>query len=296
VSTFFDDRRAALAALTVAGVLWGLTVPLSKLALDWLDPSWLAVVRFAVAAPLLALAARRALRANASLPLVAWGAVGYGLVVLLQNQGIARTSVSHAALVLGAVPVLVALVAVARRRSTAAPPAWLGFAAALAGVALVAGSGGDATLAGDLLVLASAALTALFIEAQSRLLPGRDAVAVTAVQMAAATALVLPLAALGGAPPVRPPAVLAVGALVVTGTLLPFALYAWGQARVTAELAGAFVNVEPVVGAAVGALLFHDAFGPVQTLGAAAILGGIALSVVPPDALARLRPRRVAYE
>ena len=69
-----------------------------------------------------------------------------------------------------------------------------------------------------------------------------------------------------------------------------------GQARVTAELAAAFVNLEPLVGALVGAVVFHDAFGAGQALGASAILGGILLSVVParPYAVGRRRPRRIA--
>ena len=44
------DRRRALVALTIAGLLWGSTVPLSKIALGWLPPGWLTAIRFAVAA------------------------------------------------------------------------------------------------------------------------------------------------------------------------------------------------------------------------------------------------------
>jgi drug/metabolite transporter (DMT)-like permease len=217
--------------------------------------------------------------------------------MLLQNLGVARTSVSHAALIIGVVPALVALTAAARGRATAGPVAWAGFAAALGGVALVAGSGGEASLLGDLLVLASAALTALFIEAQSRLLPGRNATAVTAVQMAAAALVLVPVAlGLEGLPAVGATGgeLAAVAALVVVGTLLPFALYAVGQARVPAELAGAFVNLEPLVGALVGALAFHDAFGAGQAAGTAAILGGILLSVAPSPHSRRRRARRAA--
>ncbi len=63
VRNIFGSHAAALAALTAAGVTWGLTVPLSKLALEWLGPAWLTVGRFGVAAPLLALVAHRRVRA-----------------------------------------------------------------------------------------------------------------------------------------------------------------------------------------------------------------------------------------
>jgi O-acetylserine/cysteine efflux transporter len=70
-------------------------------------------------------------------------------------------------------------------------------------------------------------------------------------------------------------------ALALTGTLLAFWLFAWAQARVPAELAGAFVNLEPLVGALTGAVAFHDVVGPVQALGGVAILAGIALGAFP---------------
>src|SRR5829696_4151292 len=85
-------NRSALLALTAAGLMFGLTVPLSKLALGWLDPTWLAAVRFGLAAPVLALVARRTLRSAATMPVAAWGAVGYGAMVVLQNLGVERTS------------------------------------------------------------------------------------------------------------------------------------------------------------------------------------------------------------
>ena len=140
-------------------------MPLSKLGLDWLGAGWLAVARFALAAPLLALLARRHLRAALTPGVVAAGAFGYGAVILLQNAGIERTSVSHAALIVGAVPVLVAIFAAAARpRRRPAPRAWAGSLVALAGVGLVAGAGGAGTsLAGDLLVLLSVTGSAAFI-------------------------------------------------------------------------------------------------------------------------------------
>src|SRR5438093_12918301 len=136
------DRRAAFAALTAAGVIWGLTVPLSKLALGWLDAAWLTTARFALAAPVLAWIARRHLRAAASGPVAAWGALGFGGVLYLQNLGMERTSVSHAALIVGAVPALVAVATAAVGRAACGPLAWARIATAFAGVALVASSGG----------------------------------------------------------------------------------------------------------------------------------------------------------
>ena len=73
--------------------------------------------------------------------MLAWGAVGYGGSILVQNAGITRTSVSHAALLIGATPVLVAVIA-ALAPQRGPPVAWTGFAVSFAGVGLVAAGGG----------------------------------------------------------------------------------------------------------------------------------------------------------
>ena len=147
------SRRNAVAALIAAGLLWGTTVPLSKLALQWLAPGWLTAVRFGLAAAVLLPVARRrggltvlGTRA-AQAKILAAGAAGYGGTIIVQNAGIARTSVTHAALLIGAVPVLVAVIAALWHREVARPVAWLGYAISLGGVALVTagGGGGGAT-------------------------------------------------------------------------------------------------------------------------------------------------------
>src|SRR5919201_1791002 len=122
------DRRPAVGALAAAGLLWGTTVPITKLALAWLPPGWLTVARFGLAAAVLLTAVGSRVRAACSPAVLAWGAVGYGGSILVQNAGIARTSVSHAALLVGATPVLVAVVAAVRHRRMARPVAWTGFA------------------------------------------------------------------------------------------------------------------------------------------------------------------------
>jgi drug/metabolite transporter (DMT)-like permease len=281
------NRRHAVAALIAAGLLWGTTVPLSKLALQWLAPGWLTAVRFGLAAAVLLVAARgRGLRRAFTPAVLAAGALGYGGSVLLQNAGISRTSVTHAALLIGAVPVLVAIIAAVWHRAVARPLAWVGFTVSLGGIGLItAGGGGDgATLTGDGLVLASLVLSATVTVAQGRLLTGRDPVAVTAVQFLGATLGALPVAALTEGLPTAPGGagpVLVVVALAAGGTLLPFTLFAFGQSKVSAEVAGAFLNLEPLVGAIAGAVAFGDPVGVPQAAGGMAIVAGIGLSSLP---------------
>src|SRR4029077_490815 len=110
------NRRHAVAALIAAGLLWGTTVPLSKLALEWLSPGWLTAVRFGLAAAVLLAVARRrghgqaqqsaqasaqasaqrsaqgsaqrsAMRQAFTPAVLAAGALGYGGSVMVQNVG-----------------------------------------------------------------------------------------------------------------------------------------------------------------------------------------------------------------
>jgi O-acetylserine/cysteine efflux transporter len=292
------NRNRGVAALVVAGVAWGTSVPLSKVALTWLDPGWLTAVRFTLAAAVLLAAlgcqptGRRKLRAAFSWPVLAWGAFGYGGAVLVQNCGVARTSVTHAALLIGAGPVLIAVFTALWRHVVARPLAWVGFAVSLAGVAAVAGGqGGGATATGDALVFTSTMFIAAMTVAQARLLRHRDPVAVTAIQFAGAAVAMLPFAACTSGLPAAPSGagpVLTVIALTAAATLLPFTLFAYAQRRVPAEVAGAFLNLEPLVGASIGIVAFGDPVGPRQALGGAAIVAGIALSSLP--ALRRRKP------
>ena len=290
------SRTRAVAALAAAGVAWGTSVPLSKAALGWLPPAWLVVARFALAAAvLLAAVDRSSLRAALRGPIMAWGAAGLGGSVLIQNAGLSQTSVTHAALLIGAAPVLVAVIAATCQRNVARPVAWAGFAISLGGVAVVAeGHGGGATGAGDALVLVSVLIASSLTVAQGQLLKGQNPAAVTAVQFLGAAIAALPVAALTEGLPPAPPAggasvvaVLAVVGLAAVGTLAPFTLFAFGQRQVTAEVAGAFLNLEPLVGAMVGVAAFGDPAGPRLFAGGAAILGGIVMSSLP--ALRRTR-------
>jgi O-acetylserine/cysteine efflux transporter len=284
------NRNSAVAALIAAGLLWGTTVPMSKLALQWLQPGWLTAVRFGLAAVILlgvsarSRVSRAQLRTACTPILLASGAIGYGGSVVLQNAGITRTSVTHAALLIGMTPVLVAVIAAVWQRAVARPVAWVGFAVSLAGVILVAGGGGGgASAVGDGLVVLSLLLGATFTVAQGRLLRGHDPIAVTAVQFVGAALAALPFSAATEGLPAAPHSLgvvlLTVG--LAAGTLLPFTLFAYGQSRISPEVAGAFLNIEPLVGAVAGIVIFADPFGPVQAAGGAAIIGGIALSLLP---------------
>jgi len=256
-----------------------LTLPLSAVALRGVAPAALVSIRFGCAASILAVIARRgSLRAELTWRIAWWGVLGYGAVVLTQCEGVERTSLSHAAVLGGIVPVLVVLIAIARGSKRPSALGTLGLLGAVGGAGLFTSGGGHASLAGDALVLLAGVCFSFYIVAQPALLAGRDAVAVTAVQMGAASIVLAPIALFAEpAPHISGSIALALLGLVVVGSLLPFALYAWGQTRVPHELAGAFLNVEALVGGLIGVVAFHNQMGLAQVLAVALIAAGLLL-------------------
>ncbi|HST81472.1 MAG TPA: DMT family transporter [Kineosporiaceae bacterium] len=277
-------RNQALIALAAAGLLWGTSVPLTKAALTGLGPAWLTVFRFAVAGLILVAVLRPRLR-DVRPALVFAGALGYGACIVVQNIGLTRTSVTHAALLIGAVPMLVAVMAVIFDRARVRAMAWAGFGLSLAGIAMVAGSGGgDASLIGDALVFASVVVGSGFTIVQARMLPGQDVIAVSAAQFLASAAIVVPVALVAeGIPAPGPtgwstPALLAAIALATVGTVVPYTLFALGQTGVAPQVAGVFLNLETLVAAFLGATVFGEAIGVGQAIGALALVVGIYVS------------------
>ena len=280
-------QRNAIIALVVAGIIWGSSVALSKLSLGWLDATWLTALRFGLAAPVLAVIGRRHLRRAFTVRIFFAGAVGYGITMLLQNAGIEHTSVSHAAILVGGVPVMVAVLSAGLGHARSSRLAWAGYGVALLGIVCVArGGGGGASSTGDLLVLVSVVMSAALIAVQPRLLQDQDAAAVTAAQFTAASLVALPIALISSGLPHAPAAaepVIAFLALALLGTVVPFWLFAHGQKDTSPAFAGAMVNIEPLVGAVVGWVAFGDPVGLWQIVGALAVVVGILLSTVPWD-------------
>ena len=154
--------------------------------------------------------------------------------------------------------------------------ALVGAGVSVAGVGLVAsGHGSGSTLVGDVLVLVSLVFACSFMVAQGYLLPGRDPVAVTALQLVAAAVVLLPIALVSEGLPTFSADMGAVSStvgLALLGTLAPFVLFAYGQGIVPSPIAGAFVNIEPLVGVAIAAVLMGETMGLTQGLGAVAIV------------------------
>jgi len=283
------DQRRAFVALATAGCLWGTGFLFGKWAFDELSVSQLVLYRFVFAsigfAPITWRAMRNAqtriARDDYSQIFVA-ALLGVPVQFLIQFAGLARTTVSHASLMVGGLPVLLAAGSALFAHEKVTKARWSALFASMIGAGLIAfgaSSGeGQASLSGDLLVVSSLFTAIAWILISQRLMKsGRySPVAVSAYVITAGTLmLIVWVLATEGLPPIHLSArtwmcVLASGILATTVTTY---LWNWGLSRVPASQAGVFLNLEPVVGAILGVLVLHDVLGSYSILGGILVIG-----------------------
>lgn len=284
-------HRAAFVALALAGSLWGTGFLFGKIALEEMGVGHMVLYRFLFACiGLLAVAFRQRLtmppRSDVLIFLVA-AALYVPVQFMVEFEGLARTTVAHASLMVGMLPILLAMGAVLFTHERLDRTGWLTLVASTVGAALIvvhAGSSstavaGGPTLLGDLLVLASMLAAVAWVLVTKRLMHHGQRyspviasiyVIVPGTVMLAAWVLVV-----DGPPPTHI-SMRAWSALAEQGLLATAAttlLWNWGLERVPIARAGIFINLEPVVGAILGIVVLHETLGPLALVGGALIVG-----------------------
>jgi len=278
------SRGRALASAAVVVVLWGVSFPVSRVAVREIPPLALATGRFALAAALLWPAARRRglALARADLPAVLLaGLLGVTLYFALENYGLVFTTASHASLIVATVPLGSAAVEAVRRRRMPRPPTIAGMAAAAAGVVVIVRPDGSSarTLLGDLLVLGAMAAWVAYTFVVKDLMARTPALLVTAATMAAGAAFLLPLAGIEATlVPLRAPSAGAWAALGYLGILCSAAAYLlWNLAlpALGVPVANNLLNVIPLVSVVTGVLVLDEPWTASIALGGALVLAGV---------------------
>jgi drug/metabolite transporter (DMT)-like permease len=284
MSGALEGKAPAFLALIAASAFWSLGFPLGKLILAETDAAHLVLLRFAAAAIAAAPFALRnpATRALFRSPPVLLGGVLYGLAFLVQFEGLAHTTVALSALLVGAMPALIAVSA----RLLGEPvsrASWAGVVVASLGAAVIAGKpDGAGSALGVALALGALLIFLAWLHVMRRAPPSPAPLAVTAVTVIIATAAVTPVAFAMHGPPnlhLSPAVWVAIVAQGLLSTLLATAAWQFGSARVGAATAGVFINVEPLLGASLGVALFGDRVTAALAIGGALIVAG-SLAVV----------------
>jgi drug/metabolite transporter (DMT)-like permease len=273
-------------ALATAGCLWGTGFFFGKIALTEMPVASMVLFRFGFAcAGLLPVIFwdRPHFAGSEWVWMLAASVLGVPVQYLVQFKGLSLTTVSHASLMVGTLPMLLAVAAVVFAKERLHFGGWLALAASTCGAALIAlsskkGSGGaHASTRGDLLVVLSMFAAIAWILISKRLMRRHSAVMVTAFVFWIGTVLLaVAVMTSSGLPSLHysTRAWIAVAEQGLFATASTTVLWNWGLQRVPASQAGIFVNLEPLVGAILGVSLLHENLGPMALAGGALIIGG----------------------
>jgi drug/metabolite transporter (DMT)-like permease len=192
------------ALLVLMVVIWGVNYSVLKQAFTEIPPQPFNALRLMLASSVFLIAIRvaRGRRAGALSSVFytpnqlttrdRWDLLWLGLVGHAGYQfffvgGVAATSVSNGALLIGCTPIVVAVVSALMGRERIAPLHWLGVAISLSGIYMVIGheaSFGGATLRGDLLIMASVGCWTAYTIGASRMIARHSPLYVTGMTMA----------------------------------------------------------------------------------------------------------------
>ena len=283
-------------ACAMAGTLWGTGFFFGRIALDEMSVEAMVFYRFVFAClgmlPVL-FTHRVRLTRNETASLLVAAAFGIPIQFLLQFHGLALTTVSHAALMVGAMPVLLAAAAAMFAGERLDWIGWLALCGSTAGAAMVVLGGSHVTtgnetpsLTGDLLVIASLMTALVWILLSKRLMQTHSPPVVTAYTIYSGMGMLVIV--IFGAQwfaqllhmkiqpvPFAHVSVKAWVALAISGVLCTATttlLWNWGINNVPASRAGVFLNIEPALGSILGVEVLGEKLGPYAWLGGALIL------------------------
>jgi drug/metabolite transporter (DMT)-like permease len=284
-------RRAGLVALGGAMACWGSTVVTIKIAARGLTTLAITAIEVSTALVVLGFAVlvRRSRPPRPTWGVVCAGVLEPGLSYVLINAGLARTSGTHAGLLIGLQSVFVILFAVLVRRVRLNAHTLVAVALVVAGSALLtSGTDGSADLTGDALVLAGVLAAAVYVLVVQRLALSFDPLVLTFYQFAFGGIVLVPVA--GAVLLARPgdlvgnPTVGQIGAALLAGLLgsaVAFVLYNWALGRVTPALAGTSLTLIPVFGVAFSVVFLGESIVVRTVIAGLVVLVGISLT---PDA------------
>ncbi len=204
--------------------------------------------------------------------------LGVPLQFLLQFYGLSLTTVSHASLMVGTMPVILALGAAMFMRERMDGVGWTALGCSTVGACMIAlgHGGGQSTLKGDALIVVSLTISLAWILMNKQLLEKHSPVAVTAYGLVAGTLMLVVIVPVAyGVPPFWHVSAKAWGALAASGVLCTATttlLWNWGLTQVPASQAGVLLNMEPLVGSLLGVLVLGETLGPSAWVGGGLIL------------------------
>lgn len=291
LSSRSDLSVRCIGPMLLLAVMWGLSIPVTKLGLLTLPPLTLTALRFSFAVPLLLIftLGRRRLPWLALPQTAALGVLGIGVGQVAQTFGVLRTAASVGTIISATIPVFVVLFAALRLKQRVTGRQRFGLLAAFAGIALVAfGHGQDAralaesSLIGIVWMLLSSLAIAFYYVWSVELCRDYGAAAVAAWSTLFGFFALLPWAGWElWQTPIHVTGQALAAAVYLGIAVTTAGLFMWLHIlrNVPARVAASVQYLQPVIGIIAASVMFGDKLGPLFALGVSLILGGLALAV-----------------
>jgi drug/metabolite transporter (DMT)-like permease len=293
------------ALLVVMVLIWGANFSVIKLAFEEIPPQPFNALRMILATVVFLVAIRISMRQAAFgsrrvssvfftdhpvtrrdvRDIVVLGIIGHWFYQVGFASGVAITSVANAALIIGATPVVIALISAARGLERIGPLHWLGIGISMLGLYVIVGLGasiGVSTLSGDLLMMLSVLCWSIYTIGASRLIARHSPLFITGMTLLAGT---------GPYVLVTLPQLVALDwtgisawswwALVLSSLLALCVCYLiWYMAvqSIGPSHTAVFSNLVPIVAMVVAAVWLREPMSGTKIVGAAAVVSGVFLT------------------
>lgn len=297
------------AALVGMVLIWGVNYSVIKRAFSELPPQQFNAIRLVIASAVFLAAivyarrhAREARRSGGRAPssvffttsdvtgrdwfdLIWLGLVGHFAYQYCFVGGVNQTSVSNAALIIGATPVAVAVISALFGRERISALHWTGAAISITGLYFVVGHGaefGGKTFQGDLLVLTSVSCWTAYTLGATRLISRHSPLFVTGMTMALGMVpyVLFTVPALMTTDWGRVSAWTWIACVLSALLALNVAYLTWytGVQKIGPARTSMYSNLVPIVAMTVAALWLGEPLGTAKVIGATAVLGGVLLT------------------
>lgn len=272
-------------------VLWGGNFIVVKGAVGIVPPVAFTFVRFAIAAVTLLVLLRWregsiGLPRRDAVPIVALGAIGFGLYQILWTTALQTVSAGDSALLIAATPVFTALLAVVAGSDLLSPAKLVGALISLAGVAVVIAGGSGlnlgASLVGDLVTLGAAVCWAVYTAFGAPILRRHSPLRATTWAILAGTVVLAPLGLVQMGSMdwsfVGPPVIGAVLYASFLSAGIPNVIVFHGVKLLGPTRITAFQFLVPAIAVVLAALLLDEPILPAQIVGGLVIVAGILIT------------------
>ncbi|MBM5805455.1 MAG: DMT family transporter [Candidatus Verstraetearchaeota archaeon] len=282
--------RSSLMLLTTA-ILWGASFILIKIGLEEIQPITLALLRFAIATPILMLMAYSVKGLRGLIKdwkgFLVLGLTGVTFYHVFQNIGLNLTSASEASIIIASNPIFIAILGHYYLKERLSPGKVLGIVLAFIGVSVIILRGGITgfisnipSILGDLLCLASVLCWAVYSVYGKKKLADRDATEVTAFSFLFGTVFLVPLM-IGSEGFALPSSAISWASVLILSIFcsgLAYLLWYKALKEVSAYEAGTYLFFIPVVSVLLASLILGEQIDLLFVVGAASVMAGVLIT------------------